>query len=100
LFIQSKITKIPVLFSGAETRDNICKKKGKKKNFFRLTFTFISYCHEHQVLIIKKINKKINHLIIRYMKGMSCITTRYKTEKKIILICGRAGWKKQASAMT
>jgi len=34
------------------------------------------------------------------MKGMSCITTRYKTEKKIILICGGAGWKKQASAMT
>jgi len=33
------------------------------------------------------------------MKGMSCITTLYKREKKIILIYGRDGWKKQASAM-
>ena len=64
-----------------------------------MTFTFISYCDEHQVIIIKKINKKINYLIIRYMEGMSCITTRYKTEKKIILIYGSDGWKKQASAM-
>jgi hypothetical protein len=30
---------------------------------------------------------------------MSCITTRYKTEKNFKLIYGRAGRKKQASAM-
>jgi len=94
-----KITKIPVLFSGAETCDNICKKKGKKKNFFRLTFTFISYCHEHQVIIIKKINKKNNYLIIRYIKGMSCLTTRYKSEKKTTGFCRKEECKKQASAM-
>jgi len=33
LFIQIKI-KNSLILSGAETRDNICKKKGKKKKFF------------------------------------------------------------------
>jgi len=67
LFIQIKITKIPVLFSGAETHDNICKKKGKKKNFFCLTFPFFLYCDEHQVLILLKKNKKNKNLIISYI---------------------------------
>jgi len=57
LFIQIEI-KRSLLFSGAETRDNICKKKGKKKNYFLLTFTFILYCHEHQVLILESIRQK------------------------------------------
>jgi hypothetical protein len=100
LFIQIKITKIPVLFSGAETHDNICKKKGKKKNFFCLTFPFISYCDEHQVLRILKKIKKNNLLIIRYIRGMSCITMLYKTEDVFILIFRRTGSENKPSAMT
>jgi len=58
LFIQIEIIKKPCIFYGAETRDNICKKKGKKKNFFRLTFSFILYCYEHQVLIPEILRQK------------------------------------------
>jgi len=51
--------KYPDLISDAETRDNICKKKGKKKNFFLLTFTIILYGYEHQVFILRnKYQKK------------------------------------------
>jgi len=57
LFIQIEIKK-SLLFSGAETHDNICKKKGKKKNFFLLTFPFILYCCEHQVLITVNVRQK------------------------------------------
>jgi len=52
------VIKKSILFSGAETRDNICKKKVKKKNFFHLTFPFILYCNEHQVLIPENVRQK------------------------------------------
>jgi len=58
LFIQIKI-KNSLFLSGAETRDNICKKKGKKKNFFLLTFTFILYCYDHQVLKTRNIHQNL-----------------------------------------
>jgi hypothetical protein len=46
-------------FSGAETRDNICKKKGKKKNFFLLTFTFLLYCYDLQALKKENIGQNL-----------------------------------------
>jgi len=52
------VIKKSILFSGAETRDNICKKKGKKKNYFRLTFPFLLYCYERQVLISGNVRQK------------------------------------------
>jgi hypothetical protein len=58
LFIQIEIKK-SLFFSGAETRDNICKKKGKKKTFLLLTFAFILYCNDHQVLKVKNIGQNL-----------------------------------------
>jgi hypothetical protein len=65
-----------------------------------LTFPFISYCDEHQVLRISKKIKKNNLLIIRYIWGMSCVTMIYKTEDIFIFIFRLTGLENKPSAMT